>query len=204
MSLLICHFLAAAAFAQSPSNESGIASGVSKVPTCASELERSATPHSIAKDCLLGIGDVVHIEDGKDDTRPSVIGPDGTIAIPLIGKVQAAKVTVSQLTANINMLLAKYVNHPSVMVTVVDNVTQIRYFVEGDVLQPGRYSLVAPITVLEAIDKAEGFKPGANLKIVIQRQATAELKLDYGDLLSHLGHNISVQNGDHVVISRSR
>jgi len=91
-----------------------------------------------------------------------------------------------------------------VRVTLVDNVTQMRYFVNHDVLQPGRYLLVAPTTVLEAIEKAEGFKPGANLKIVVRRQGGAELRLDYKDLLKYPEQNINVQNGDHIVVSRLR
>jgi len=146
-----------------------MASGGSKLPTCASELERSATPHSTAEDCLLGTGDAVNIEDGED------------------------------YTASVKLLLSKYINHPVVTVTLVDNVTQMRYFVDGDVLQPGRYSLVAPITVLEAVEKAEGFKPGANLKIVVQRQRGAELRLDYNGLLKHPERNVSLRNGDLVM-----
>ena len=190
--------LVVAAFGQIPSNEIR----ESKLRACAGELERLATPAIHAEDCILDIGDAVYIEiKGQCALRASVISSDGTIILPLIGKLQAASLTISQLTASITTLLGKFVNHPVVTITLADNGRQTRYFVEGDVLQPGRYLLVAPVTILEAIDKAGGFKGAAHThKIHVVREGGSVLKLDYKHLLKSPGQNVAVQNGDHILL----
>lgn len=130
-----------------------------------------------------------------------MVGKDGTIVLPFIGKVQAANLTVSQLTGNLNVLFSKYVNHPMITVHLIENGKQPRYYVDGGVVQPGQYVLVSPVTILETIDKAEGFRRAAhNHKIVILRQGGPGLYLDYKGLLKHPERNVILQNGDHVIV----
>src|SRR5271157_1531455 len=85
--------------------------------------DRDAAPEATASDknsqsaispdegYLIGPGDVVDISVWKDDalTRSCVVRPDGALSFPLIGDVQAAGRTSSELKADLKNKLDQFV-----------------------------------------------------------------------------------------------
>lgn len=80
----------------------------------------------------------------------------GAIAMPLIGRIQAAGLTTSQLSQRITAELdQKYVKNPVVTVTVKDPASQ-KITVDGEVTQPGVYEITPRTTLTQAVALAKG------------------------------------------------
>jgi len=60
------------------------------------------------------------------------------------------------------------------------------------------YPLEGRVTVLDAINTADGLRLGANRILVLHGNVTIRLK--YKRLLEHLEENIVIENGDHIII----
>src|SRR4051794_40505884 len=78
-------------------------------------------------DPVLGPGDQIIIraldlEEISD--KPFRIGANGTINLPLLGRVQAAGLTVQELEGQITASLKPYVRHPDVTVAVAESPSQ--------------------------------------------------------------------------------
>ena len=88
----------------------------------------------------------------------------GYIAFPLVGQVAARGTTVSELEGVIAQKLRQgYLRDPDVTIEI-DRYRSI--FVMGEVGQPGQYSYVPGMTVLNAIAVAGGFSTRANQRDV--------------------------------------
>jgi polysaccharide export outer membrane protein len=109
------------------------------------------------------------------DNRSGVVGgqgvqvritPDGTIALPAIGSVPAQGLTLDELKIEIDHRYAATI--PGIEVTPVLHQRAPRFcYVLGEVRQPGRYTLEAPTTVIQAIAMAGSWNVGANLRQVV-------------------------------------
>lgn len=132
-----------------------------------------ATPVLGSTDYRVGPLDVLDIEvfDAKDLTRSVRVSEGGAFTMPLIGRVPAAGLTVSELEAEIARRLGEnYMENPQVTVFVKEYMSQ-RVTVEGAVRQPGIYSLTGRTSLLQIIAQAEGLEELANpAGIVIYRQ----------------------------------
>lgn len=82
--------------------------------------EESATPYR------LNVGDVIVVESltdaninrgGIPDGQGLVIQPDGTVTLPMLGQVRAARLTVEELRKSLNEQYTKYVRDPQITVT---------------------------------------------------------------------------------------
>src|SRR5262249_49100055 len=81
------------------------------------------------------------------------------IAYPLVGTVDAAGLTVTDFTAQIQTALRTYVREPNVSVEV----TNYRpFFILGEVNRPGTYPYSPHLTALNAVATAGGFTYRAN------------------------------------------
>lgn len=89
----------------------------------------------------------------------------GDILLPLAGTVRAAGKTASQLSAEINTKLSRYLVRPSVTVTA-NSITQ-KVAIEGSVNQPGVYELKGNSSLLEALAMARSPTDVAALDQVI-------------------------------------
>ncbi|MEA3328190.1 MAG: polysaccharide biosynthesis/export family protein [Candidatus Omnitrophota bacterium] len=98
------------------------------------------------------------------DTRTR-ISSTGEISFPLLGKIKAADLTLSELKDKIEQLLAKdYLVNPQVQI-FIDKYRVKQVSVLGAVQKPGKYDLYTEreTTVLEAIAMAEGFTKVASV-----------------------------------------
>jgi polysaccharide biosynthesis/export protein len=113
-------------------------------------------------------GDVVKISfpDAPTLDTTQQIRRDGKIALSLVGEVQAAGYSPSDLEKQILKLYAPQLLSKEVNVTVVS--ASFPIFVSGSVLRPGKVVSDRPITVLQAIMEAGGFDHAtADLKAVV-------------------------------------
>lgn len=122
---------------------------------------------------ILGPGDVLRVSvyDNPDLSQEVTIGSDGAFSYPLIGRVQAAGLSVRQLES----LLAKrfadgYLVSPQVGVTVTQHKSQ-QVYVMGAVSKPGPYALQRQTTLLEALSAAGGPTPDAGFEVILTHAA---------------------------------
>jgi polysaccharide export outer membrane protein len=89
---------------------------------------------------------------------------DGKISLPLInGEIQAAGKTPAQLQAEIVKNLRAVIENPEVTVIVQDARSRV-FIVLGRVNKEGTFPINRPMTMLDAIADAGGFKDFANKK----------------------------------------
>jgi polysaccharide biosynthesis/export protein len=100
-------------------------------------------PASTTPTYVLGPDDVIAIKapDADEISSSSLrIDPSGSISLPLLGRVQAAGLTVQALERELDARLKTYVKQPAVAVTVVEYRSQ-PVSVIGSVGQPGVHQL---------------------------------------------------------------
>ncbi|MFA0731445.1 MAG: hypothetical protein LKKZDAJK_001650 [Candidatus Fervidibacter sp.] len=98
-----------------------------------------------------------------------LIGPDGTIRLPLIGTVMAAGLTLDELTQRLTQSLRRFLRDPKVVVALKQLPPMFRrIYVLGAVKMPGAYALPTggSATVIDAIALAGGFAEEADLERV--------------------------------------
>lgn len=121
---------------------------------------------------VLQIGDqiMVRARDVEELTdRPFRIENDGTINLPLIGRTNAASLTVEGLEAAIALALRQFIVNPQVSVTV----TQFKsdpVFVVGAFRAPGIYPLQGRRTLVELLTSVGGLGPNAGRRLRITRR----------------------------------
>ncbi len=119
----------------------------------------------------LGPGDRVQIMvlGAEPSSWETVVGSDGTVMVPLLGKVQAAGATPEELEREITRRLAEgYLVDPQVGVTVTEFVSHW-VLVTGFVRAPGRVPLRGRLDLRQALTFAGGFAPGSGENVVLQR-----------------------------------
>ncbi|HEX5226813.1 MAG TPA: polysaccharide biosynthesis/export family protein [Bryobacteraceae bacterium] len=118
---------------------------------------------------LIGPGDEISVRvlDSPDiPDKPIRVDPDGQIALPLIGRVEAAGKSVSTLESDITARLRRYFVSPQVSVNVTDFASR-PVSVLGAVQNPGVYQLSGPKSLAEVIALAKGLSQDAGGKIRI-------------------------------------
>ena len=125
-----------------------------------------------AEQYLLGPADQIKvwalgIEEITD--KPIRVGPSGDIELPLIGKVHAGGLTVSELNTELVRRFSKEVIKPQVSVEIVEFGSQPVSIV-GAVNRPGVHQLSGRKTLVEVVSMAEGLRQDAGPRINISRQ----------------------------------
>jgi len=159
-------------------------------------------------DYLIGADDVLAINVWKepDLSRTVPVRPDGRITLPLIGDIAASGTTPRQLQASIEQDLSKYISKPSVTV-IVQEAKSHKFNIVGEVQKPGAYVLTGPLTVLDAIALAGGFRDWAKVKsIYVLRPgpngSRNKLAFNYKKVIKggDGAENIQLKMGDTVVV----
>ena len=106
---------------------------------------------------VLGVSDKIHLTVyGEDDLSGDYeVGSTGVIALPLIGEIKAAELTLQQFeTAVREKLSAGYLHDPRVNAQVIN---YRPFFILGEVSKPGSYPYVNGMNVLNAVALAGGY-----------------------------------------------
>ncbi|MDB6033291.1 MAG: polysaccharide export protein Wza [Verrucomicrobiales bacterium] len=116
------------------------------------------------KHLTLGPGDVLQVSmygEGSS-TRPGlVIGPDGRLNYLQARDVMASGLTVEELRAQLETVLLRFYRPPVRVMVVPQAYKSKKYYLLGSVVQNGVFSLDQPVTIVEAIAKAQGFVANA-------------------------------------------
>ena len=156
----------------------------------------------------IGTDDILTISVWKepDLSRDVPVRSDGKISLPLVGELQAAGQTPSQLEQDITAGLRNYITEPQVTVIVRQNNSE-KFNVLGQVGKPGSYPYFSGTTVVDAIAVAGGFRDFAKRKsvyVVRQGASGQELRLpfNYDQYIKgkSTSQNIKLQPHDTVVV----
>jgi polysaccharide export outer membrane protein len=94
------------------------------------------------------------------------ITPEGTIALPALGSVPAQGLTLGELGKELNERYHEDIEGIEVVPVLVQRAPRFVY-VLGEVRAPGRYELVGPTTLMQAISMAGSWNKGANLRQIV-------------------------------------
>jgi len=105
----------------------------------------------------LGSGDQLRVTVfGQPDLSGQFeVGSDGRVALPLIGEVRAANLTLQELEAAITAKLKPdYLKNPQLSVEIVN---YRPFYIIGEVKNPGSYAYVGGMRIVNAVAMAGGF-----------------------------------------------
>lgn len=172
----------------------------------AEELASVSNPSSSAY--KIGPMDVVDISvfQVPELSKTVQVDADGSINLPLVGKVQAAGLTPGEVEHDLTQKLGrKYLQSPQVNVYIKEYNSQ-RVTVDGAVKKPGVYPLHGPATLLQVIATAEGFTDTADSTVAIFRMENGErsaARFNVGDIRSGSAKDPEIHKGDVIVVSNS-
>jgi len=153
---------------------------------------------------VIGPGDVLHIFVWKepDLSKELTVRIDGKISVTLVGELQAAGRTPEDLAQQLRQEFKRFLGAPQVTVSVVQP-NSTRIFILGQVNKSGDFPLSAPLTVVQALALAGGFKEFARTdSIVIIRRDGSVVPVNYKKLEGgkEMTQNVSLRPGDTVVV----
>jgi polysaccharide biosynthesis/export protein len=169
--------------------------------TAAGPRAAVATP----ADYVIGAEDVLSIDVWKeaDISGETRVLPDGTVNLKVIGPMAAAGLSLEAFSEQVQQAAAKYVNEPTVTVTVRE-LNSRKVYITGEVENPNAYPLAGPRTVMQLIALAGGLTEYAKKsEITISREEGGKLvqyKFNYNDFAKgkRLEQNIKLRPGDVV------
>ena len=172
------------------------------------ETKTVAPPAPADAEYVIGKEDVLAVQVWREPelSRMVAVRPDGNISLPLVGEVAAAGKTPVQLQKTLTDMLGTYMTAPDVSVIVQDARSQ-RFSILGQVMRPGAYPLSKPMTVLDALALAGGFRDFAKSEKMFILRINADgsrkrILVSYKKLISVKGmnQNVELQVRDTLVI----
>jgi len=171
------------------------------------------------KDYLIGVGDVLLLDvsgrpeftvavqsgGGPGKVQGSRVDGAGMLHVPLVGSVQVAGLTLSQVEAKLTKLLTKYLQDPWVVVEVLDYKSLPLYLL-GQFRVSGTFYMDRPMTLLQGLSLGSGFDPTANLKGARLTRGGKIMPVDFNELLSKgdASQNIWLKGGDTIYLPDNR
>jgi polysaccharide biosynthesis/export protein VpsN len=157
----------------------------------------SAAAEDVSPAYSLGYGDVVSIKVyGEEDLSVETqLNDVGVISFPFLGEIKVHGLTVTEVQDLVAAGLKEgYLVEPEVSVSV----TQYRrFYVNGEVKQPGGFAFLPGLTVRKAISLAGGFTPrAAESKIYIISDKSRDASPRRVEL------NTSVNPGDVITVKQ--
>lgn len=166
------------------------------------ELFPGSFDYQIGRQDLLQI-DVFGVDEMDQIVR---VADDGSITMPLLGRLQIAGLTKSQVESLIaQQLAARFVRDPQVTVFIKEYQSK-RVAVSGAVRSPGTFEMLGRKTLLEMISMAGGLTGDIGHEIIIFRPTvegrTERLRLDLDRLVYEADPslNLVVGAGDIIYI----
>jgi polysaccharide export outer membrane protein len=159
----------------------------------------------------VGSGDVLEVEAFRHDeiSGEFAVEENGAVTYPLLGTVEVAGLTTSQIAARLEALLEKdYYVDVQLQVEVKEFKSQ-PVTVLGEVQRPGTFYLQGRTTVTQLLAEAGGLKPTAGATVELRRGEVAAdgvvhevLTFSTAKLLrGEVGSDIEVRQGDVLSVS---
>lgn len=140
-------------------------------------------------DYRLGPRDLVEVTVAQDPSlnTETRVGPDGTIALPILGNVDVGSMSPSEAASHIAALLEAQILTRANVSVVVKEFQSDAVSIFGEVEKPGKIPVVRNMTLLQAITAAGGPTSSAGQTIKVLRVAsnglTSQLELNLQQLL---------------------
>jgi polysaccharide export outer membrane protein len=118
---------------------------------------------------LIGPLDTIQVDvfNVPELSREIQVDASGRISMPLIGTMDAAGLTSSELASEIKKALHNgYVRDPDVTINIKSSVSQV-VTIDGQVVEPGLYPVTNQMTLLRALASAKGFTEFARARDVV-------------------------------------
>lgn len=160
-------------------------------------------------------GDMLEIsvfQDPKLDRRV-IVGPDGTIGMPLVGHMKAAGLTLQAIENQLKSRLQKNYTEPlniTVSIAAVnpeeEEASKPRIYVNGEVGHPGPFTILRRTNVAQALALAGGLGPfAAARRIQIHRRVNGADSIFLFDYKAYQAgtdptENITLSSGDIVIV----
>lgn len=132
------------------------------------------------------------------------IDPNGNVYLPLLGQVKVAGKTLAETNQYLRSQFSRYLKHPDVVVRVLSYEGR-RYFVNGQVMRSGQYTLNdQPISIYTALGQAGGVntETGDNTNIQLIRQGqTYDLNAVELEKQGLSLHNLLIQPNDTIFVN---
>jgi protein involved in polysaccharide export with SLBB domain len=144
------------------------------VPSDSAATQSTSYP---LKEYLIQTGDQLEIKFfyNPELNEQVIVRPDGRISLQLASDVTAAGLTPAQLTDSLVKSYEKELANPGIAV-IVRSFSSQRVYVDGEVNKPGMVNLAGPLTVLQSIAEAGGFKNTAKTSQVLVIRKTNDNK----------------------------
>ena len=168
-----------------------------------SALSQDAVPPQAAKDAFvrayrIGPGDLLELKvfEVKELDQTVRVSEDGSITLPLLGRVMVEGLTQEGVVQKLTGLLqAKYVKNPQVTIFIKEYKNQ-QVAVIGAVEKAGNYELVGRKNLLQIISMAGGFSETRGNDVLILREGpdgkTSTISIDLNDLLINANQALNV------------
>jgi polysaccharide export outer membrane protein len=137
-------------------------------------------------------------------TRTLKVGPDGRIALPLIGQIMAADRTLAEVEQVASQAYASELVRPVVELTL-KQAGPLKVWVAGEVRTPGVYDMAGDIDAYQAIVMAGDFLPSGKPQEValIRRGPGGRRMMRVVDLRPRRGEVVALRRGDILYVPRS-
>lgn len=136
-----------------------------------------------------------------------LVDESGMVALPLIGSVNAGGRSIDALATDIETKLRPYLRNPQVAVVVKQSANKY-ISVAGSVMEPGRFQIEGPITLLQAIALARGPSQVASLDQALifrtQGQQKTAARFDLRQIERGKAEDPAVLPGDTIAIGSSK
>lgn len=157
---------------------------------------------------IIGVGDQINVQvyHANDLGGSGTVRPDGVITLPLVGDLQVAGKTPSQVRETMKDKLSKFVKTEGVVNVTVTAFNSYRFVVAGNVNHAGSFNQKYYVTISEAIAIAGGPNKFAGDRIIVLRRDDKghmrEIPISYKRIISGKFPNedICVVAGDTVTL----
>ncbi|MEB3831843.1 SLBB domain-containing protein [Phormidium sp. CCY1219] len=199
------------------SGSTGAIAAPSPSPKPAQSLLAQGVP--LQEAYTLGSGDRIQIDifnvpEYSGENGQHLVLVDGTLNLPLVGRVSVQGLTLEQAATRLRSLYAPYLQRPEFLTISLLARRPVQVGISGEVRRPGSYTLSMNQeganqrpTITSAIERAGGITPTANIQQIqlLRRQRGGPAQLITLDLtslvqLGDLSQDITLRDGDTVFI----
>lgn len=128
----------------------------------------SAMPQVLSGPYQIQVGDELDISFFKttDLNQTRIVGPDGDVYLPIVGRVHVVGRTVDDVTSELTEEYGKELINPQITVSVA-RYSGMMVYVSGEVNRPGILDYRGGLTLVQAISDAGGFSSRARRREVL-------------------------------------
>jgi len=102
----------------------------------------------------------------RGQSKIAPVAPDGRVALPIIGNVQAEGYTLSQLQKVVNEKYAQNIRNLDATM-ILNEIHSSKFYLFGEVERQGVYEMPGTMTLLDGISAAGGMKKTANIEQIV-------------------------------------